>query len=249
VRAEHQTALAQLHVHLLLRALCLQANNIASFQTGNPVTATTDEALVTIDVTGCNVYTPIGNGTSISMASRKRLAGRPAEQPVEHAKVVATAKASAATKVKASSYSNGKSSTSCLSSVVFWRSCMNSSTPSGRCAVINQLPAGPNTPFFPQAEQKATRTYKNVMLKSSNSGVKATDMWFKASQALVAAQLNELAGVTLPVAAKEAMSTISNVVLATTATPPQLPANLPGLPAAISTLEKLLSGQSGVPVC
>eukprot|EP00775_Hariotina_reticulata_P004118 gene4118-4364_t len=138
-----------------------KANNIASFQTGNPVTATSDEALVTVDVTGCNLYTPMGNGTSISAASRKRLASRPPEQPVG----VANARVAAAAK------------------------------------------------------------------------------------AVVAAQLNELAGVALPEAVKEAMFTISNVVSATTATPPQLPANLPGLPAAISTLEKLLSGQSGVPVC
>lgn len=208
-----------------------------------------------IDVAGCNLYTPLTKIDS-ARAAAKRVA-KPAETPVRMqeepvstaaAKLAAQKKAAAASAARLAAAAT-KNGAKCVSGAEFWKACMASANPMGRCAVVQQLPAGPATAFFPMPNQRTTRTYKAVMTKALPTGSKATDLWFKASQALVAVQLNELAGVVLPAPVKEAVGTVSNVVSSTTVTPPVLPTGLPGLPNAITLLEKFSAGQASVPAC
>lgn len=133
----------------------------------------------------------------------------------------------------------------CVSPIHFWKNCLHreAEQQNGRCAVVNKLPAGPLTPFFPQPGVKNNRHYKGVMGKSTNTGNKSVDMWFKAAQALVSTQLNELSGVALSQPVMDAVSLIGSVVGTTSTTPPTLNMQLPGLAPAINLLEMFNSGQ------
>jgi len=133
----------------------------------------------------------------------------------------------------------------CVSPIHFWKNCLHreAEQQNGRCAVVNKLPAGPLTPFFPQPGVKNNRHYKGVMGKSTNTGNKSVDMWFKAAQALVSTQLNELSGVALSQPVMDAVSLIGSVVGTTSTTPPTLNMQLPGLAPAMNLLEMFSSGQ------
>jgi hypothetical protein len=133
----------------------------------------------------------------------------------------------------------------CVSPVHFWKNCIHRGPEqqNGRCSVVNQLPAGPLTPFFPQPGVKNNRHYKGVMGKATNTGNRPVDMWFKAAQTLVATQLNELSGVVLPQTVVDAVSLIGSVVGTTSTTPPSINMQLPGLAPALNLLEMFNSGQ------
>jgi hypothetical protein len=139
----------------------------------------------------------------------------------------------------------GPMGANCVSPLHFWKNCIHREPEqqNGRCAVVNKLPAGPMTPFFPQPGVKNNRHYKGVMGKPTNTGNRATDMWFKAAQTLVATQLNELSGVVLPPTVMDAVSLVGSVVGTTSATPPTINMQLPGLANAINLLEMFNSGQ------
>lgn len=112
-----------------------------------------------------------------------------------------------------------------------------------------KLPSGPQTAFFPVPHSRVVRTYKAVMTKGTNTGSQATDGWFKAAQAVGAAQLNELAGVKLPSNVREALSLAGAAISASTSSPPLLTTELQGVPNAVALLEKFSNGQAGVPTC
>jgi hypothetical protein len=239
--------------HLLLLLLCLQATNVASLTTGAPTTSARADATLNIDVSGCEVYTPIAESDPVvteapstevtANASNMRLGA-----PSKSSKHQQQPQKPSGNKPSLAA-GKGVSSTNCVSSVSFWKNCMLSGNLAGRCAVVLKLPTGPHTAFFPAPQSRVVRTYKAVMGKGTNSGVKSTDQWFKAAQAVAATQLNELAGVTLPSDVRNALSLAGAAVSVSTTVPPVLASELHGVSNAVALLEKFSTGQAGVKQC
>jgi hypothetical protein len=186
-----------------------------------------------------------GNGTELSVVAHQRLQQQqPPETPVLTPGQQHTQQPQAAPGTS----KGGPMGANCVSPISFWKGCLHKSETeqqpqNGRCAVVQRLPGGPTTPFFPQPGVKHNRSYKGVMGKPTNTGTMAVDMWFKAAQALVATQLNELSGVVLSQPVTEAVSLIGSVVGTTSTTPPSLNMQLPGVVTAINLLEMFNSGQ------
>lgn len=218
-----------------------------------------------ISVVGCAVYTPAKkathpvyagfnttvNATDAKLASvvlsHQRLQQQQAEEG-EHAQQEKPVSQQPADKQAPQQLpAGGPMGANCVSPVHFWKNCIHREPEqqNGRCAVVNKLPAGPLTPFFPQPGVKNNRHYKGVMGKATNTGNRPVDMWFKAAQTLVATQLNELSGVVLPQTVMDAVSLIGSVVGTTSTTPPTINMQLAGLAPAINLLEMFNSGQVG----
>lgn len=232
---------------------------MASLSSGTPDSVMQSEVTLPISVTGCAIYTPARkapafnasafNGTAMAAASHQRLA-QPAETPVatpglQHVQQVQQRLAQQA------AGGSGAVGANCVSAVSFWKGCLHKEAAqpaNGRCAVIQQLPAGPLTAFFPQPNQFKRRTYKGVMGKPTSTGNAPVDAWFKAAQALVGAQLNELAGVVLSPPVTEAVSLVGSVVGTATTVPPTLNMQQPGVATAVSLLEMFNAGQVRVRV-
>jgi hypothetical protein len=240
-------------LHLLLLSR-VQATNVASLTTGAPTTSARADATLNIDVSGCEVYTPISDtepvvteadGAEVTAnASANMRLGAPSKssKPQQQQPKPSGSKTSLAT-------GKGVGPTNCVSSVSFWKGCMSSGNLAGRCAVVLKLPTGPHTAFFPAPQSRVVRTYKAVMGKGTSSGVKSTDQWFKAAQAVAATQLNELAGVTLPADVRNALSLAGAAVGVSTTVPPVLATELQGVSNAVALLEKFSTGQAGVKQC
>jgi hypothetical protein len=234
----------------------MQATNVASLTTGAPTTSARADATLTIDVSGCEVYTPIastdpvvteavGAEVTANATANMRL-GAPSksskQQQQQKPQKPSGSKTSLAT-------GKGVGATNCVSSVAFWKGCMLSGNLAGRCAVVLKLPTGPHTAFFPAPQSRVVRTYKAVLGKGTNSGIKSTDQWFKAAQAVAATQLNELAGVALPGDVRNALSLAGAAVGVSTTVPPVLATELQGVSNAVALLEKFSTGQAGVKQC
>lgn len=250
---------------LLLLCVCvLQAINTASLSAGTPDSVMQSQVALPISVVGCAVYTPaktypvysvntttnttnttvvagaaapVGGDQKVIkkeiniMLSHSRLQQQQGDQPQQQPQQQLPAGA--------------PMGANCVSPLHFWKNCIHREPEqqNGRCAVVNKLPAGPMTPFFPQPGVKNNRHYKGVMGKPTSTGNRPTDMWFKAAQTLVATQLNELSGVVLPHTVMDAVSLVGSVVGTTSATPPTINMQLPGLANAINLLEMFNSGQ------
>jgi hypothetical protein len=191
------------------------------------------------------------NGTEARLAnvvlSHQRLQQQQSQDPEQHLEKPATQPAQQPQTPQQQQQlpAGGPMGANCVSPVHFWKNCIHREPEqqNGRCSVVNKLPAGPLTPFFPQPGVKNNRHYKGVMGKATNTGSRPVDMWFKAAQTLVATQLNELSGVVLPQTVMDAVSLIGSVVGTTSTTPPSINMQLPGLAPAINLLEMFNSGQ------
>lgn len=247
----------------------LQAINVASLSAGTPDSVMQSEFTLPISVVGCAVYTPAKkttypvyagfnstanstmNGTEARLAnvvlSHQRLQQQQSQDPEQHQEKPATPPAQQPQTPQQQQQlpAGGPMGANCVSPVHFWKNCIHREPEqqNGRCSVVNKLPAGPLTPFFPQPGVKHNRHYKGVMGKATSTGNRPVDMWFKAAQILVATQLNELSGVVLPQTVTDAVSLIGSVVGTTSTTPPSINMQLPGLAPAINLLEMFNSGQ------
>jgi hypothetical protein len=245
----------------------LQAINVASLSAGTPDSVMQSTVTLPISVVGCAVYTPSKkathpvyagfnstvNATDAKMASvvlsHQRLQQQQAEEgeSAQQEKPATTQQPAAEKQAPQQLPAGGPMGANCVSPVHFWKNCIHREPDqqNGRCAVVNKLPAGPLTPFFPQPGVKNNRHYKGVMGKATNTGNRPVDMWFKAAQTLVATQLNELSGVVLPQTVMDAVSLVGSVVGTTSSTPPSINMQLAGLAPAINLLEMFNSGQVG----
>lgn len=235
--------------------LFLQATNTASLTTGAPTNSASATSTLNVEVAGCDVYTPNvqANPSKPPNPSAPPMGAEVvSESQPEVTEVSADTTPSNMRKSAPATYiapGKGISSTQCVSSVSFWKGCMNNGRLDGRCAVVLKLPTGEHTAFFPVPSSKAMRTYKAVLTKPTNSGIKQTDLWFKAAQAVAATQLNELSGIKLPAAVRDALSLVGAAISTATSVPPVLGNELQGVPAAVTLLEKFSAGQGGVPTC
>jgi hypothetical protein len=109
----------------------------------------------------------------------------------------------------------------CVRGLKFWRDCVaaaaaGSSTQQQQqtvadeaCLIIDQrLPGGRghDTPFFQLRSSKHKHTYGSILLADAidTSSSKASSMYLKIAQSYVAAQLNQLSGVVMPAAVRQA---------------------------------------------
>lgn len=245
----------------------LQAINTASLSAGTPDSVVQSAVTLPISVVGCAVYTPAKktthpvytglnatmNGTEAKLAStalsHQRLAEdaepQHKEKPAVELKEKPQEQKPQQQQQQTQLPAGGPMGANCVSPVHFWKNCIHREPEqqNGRCAVVNKLPAGPLTPFFPQPGVKNNRHYKGVMGKATNTGNRPVDMWFKAAQTLVATQMNEMSGVVLPQTVTDAVSLVGSIVGTTSSTPPTINMQLPGLAPAINLLEMFNSGQ------
>ena len=235
----------------------LQAINTASLSAGTPDSIMESQVTLPISVVGCALYTPAkksaypvypgmnatANVTNMTEGGDKKVVNI----VLSHQRLQQNAEQGKQQTPEQQLSAGGPMGANCVSPLHFWKNCIHREPEqqNGRCAVVNKLPAGPMTPFFPQPGVKNNRHYKGVMGKPTNTGNRATDMWFKAAQVLVATQLNELSGVVLPPTVVEAVSLVGSVVGTTSTTPPTLNMQLTGLANAINLLEMFNSGQVG----
>ncbi|WIA17735.1 hypothetical protein OEZ85_009250 [Tetradesmus obliquus] len=114
----------------------------------------------------------------------------------------------------------------CVRGPSFWRACVAAATGSSSsssssskplvvadeaCLVIDQrLPGGrgPGTPFFQLKSSQTKHTYGSILVSDSSSS-KASSVFFKIAQSYVAAQLNQLSGVSLPPDVRQAQVTLA----------------------------------------
>ncbi|KAF6262981.1 hypothetical protein COO60DRAFT_530502 [Scenedesmus sp. NREL 46B-D3] len=229
-----------------------KATNVASLTTGAPTTSARANATLNIDVRGCEVYTPIAGSDPVvteapaaevtaNATSNMRLGAPPKSSKQQPRKPFGNKGSLAAGK--------GGAVTNCVSSAAFWKNCMLSGNLAGRCAVVLKLPTGPHTAFFPSPQSRVVRTYKAIMKKGTSSGVKSTDQWFKAAQAVAATQLNELAGVALPSDVRNALSLAGAAISVSATVPPVLTSELHGVSNAVALLDRFSTGKAGVKQC
>lgn len=223
-----------------------QAVNVASLSAGTPESVMQSEVTLPIQVVGCAVYTPAKKTTYPTYNITANVTGNFSSNMTDkHVLNVLLSHQRLQQQQEKQLPSGGPVGVNCVSPIHFWKNCIHREPDqqNGRCAAVTKLPAGPTTPFFPQPGAKTNRHYKGVMSKTTNTGNKPVDLWFKAAQALIATQFNELSGVVLPQPVMDAVSLIGSVVGTTSSTPPTLDMSLPGLAPAINVLEMFNSGQ------
>jgi hypothetical protein len=226
----------------------MQSINVASLSVGTPDSVQQSEVTVPISIVGCAVYTPAKKTYPVytGLNATNVTDGNSTHQVLN---VVMAHQRLQQQQDQHDTQGSGPMGANCVSPLHFWKNCIHREPEqqNGRCAVVNKLPAGPLTPFFPQPGVKHNRHYKGVMGKPTNTGNRPVDMWFKAAQTLVATQMNEMSGVVLPQNVVDAVSLVGSVLGTTSTTPPTLNMQLSGLASAINLLEMFNSGQVGSP--
>jgi hypothetical protein len=229
----------------------LQTINVASLSVGTPDSVQQSEVTVPIAVVGCAVYTPAKKTYPVhtGLNATNATDGQNSTHQVLNVVMAHQRLQQQQQEPHDGTQGSGPMGANCVSPLHFWKNCIHREPEqqNGRCAVVNKLPAGPLTPFFPQPGVKHNRHYKGVMGKPVNTGNRPVDMWFKAAQTLVATQMNEMSGVVLPQNVVDAVSLVGSVLGTTSTTPPTLNMQLSGLAPAINLLEMFNSGQVGRP--
>jgi hypothetical protein len=153
----------------------------------------------------------------------------------------------------------------CVRGPRFWRDCaaaaaaaVNSNQQAQTvadeaCLIIDQrLPGGRgrDTPFFQLRNSKHKHTYGSILLADAGSS-KASSMFLKIAQSYVAVQLNQLSGVAMPPAVKQAQVYLAakyfSVVTDSSSVKPELQKKAA---AAVSVLASFNNGSiPGLPAC